>query len=165
MSKEKTKVGAWLQKVKDKLPELGGDVADVLMSGNPIGAITEKLLPKLKSSKNPVSNELTMEFEREKMANETKIFELTIQDKESARRRQVEMAKAGKSDWMMVLTGIVGLVSFMFMIYAVVYIESVRENDLFVHLLGMVEGVVISNIFAYYYGTSKSSKDKDAKLR
>jgi len=28
------------------------------------------------------------------------------------------------------------------------------HNELFVHLMGMVEGVVISNIFAYYYGSS-----------
>jgi len=52
------------------------------------------------------------------------------------------------------LTGIVGLVSFLFIIYAVVYEEGVLHNELFVHLMGMVEGVVISNIFAYYYGSS-----------
>ena len=39
-----------------------------------------------------------------------------------------------------------------------------QENDLFIHLLGMIEGVVVSNIFAYYYGTSKSSHDKDEKI-
>jgi hypothetical protein len=48
----------------------------------------------------------------------------------------------------------VGLLSFLFTIYAVVYIESVRENELFIHLMGMIEGVVIGNIFAYYYGAS-----------
>jgi hypothetical protein len=56
------------------------------------------------------------------------------------------------------VTGLVGLFSFMFMIYAVVYIPSVLENDLFVHLMGVIEGVVISNIFAYYYGTSSDKK-------
>ena len=76
-------------------------------------------------------------------------------DRASARNREVELAKAtGKSDWMMIITGIVGLTSFLFTIYAVVYIESVRENELFIHLMGMIEGVVIGNIFAYYYGAS-----------
>ena len=46
--------------------------------------------------------------------------------------------------------------SFAFIIYAVVYVPTVTDNDLFVHLMGMVEGVVISNIFAYYYGTSSN---------
>jgi len=56
------------------------------------------------------------------------------------------------------ITGIVGLISFVFTIYAVVYIPSVKENELFIHLMGMIEGVVIGNIFAYYYGTSVKNK-------
>ena len=59
---------------------------------------------------------------------------------------------------MMFITGIVGLASFVFTIYAVVYVPSVTENDLFVHLMGMIEGVVVSNLFAYYYGTSTDKK-------
>ena len=87
-------------------------------------------------------------------------FELESADRASARQREVEVVKAtGKVDWMMMVTGMVGLLSFMFTIYAVVYIESVRENELFIHLMGMIEGVVIGNIFAYYYGASVK-KDK-----
>ena len=48
--------------------------------------------------------------------------------------------------------------SLVFLIYAVVYVEGVTDNDLFVHLMGMIEGVVISNIFAYYYGTSSQDR-------
>jgi hypothetical protein len=59
---------------------------------------------------------------------------------------------------MMLATGLTGLFSFIFTIYAVVYIPSVLDNDLFVHLMGMIEGVVISNIFAYYYGTSAENR-------
>ena len=82
------------------------------------------------------------------------MYKLEVADRDSARNREIEVAKTGKKDFMMTLTGVVGLLSFAFIIYAVVYVPSVLENDLFVHLMGMVEGVVISNIFAYYYGTS-----------
>ena len=75
-------------------------------------------------------------------------------DRDSARKREVEMAKAGGNDWMMNLTGVVGLFCFIFIVYSVVYIPEVLHNELFVHLMGMVEGVVIGNIFAFYYGTS-----------
>lgn len=64
-------------------------------------------------------------------------------------------------DLMMLITGVIGLGSFVFTIYAVVYIPSVKDNDLFVQLMGMIQGVVISNIFAYYYGTSADNSDKD----
>jgi hypothetical protein len=40
-----------------------------------------------------------------------------------------------------------------------VYIPEMAENDLFIHLMGMIEGVVVGNIFAYYYGTS-AKKEK-----
>ena len=140
-----TKVGKWL---KEKAPKVLNIVGDLLPDQGYLGVVKNLI-----SSDPDVSPEQEAEFEQ--MA-----FELEAADRASARNREIEIAKAtGKTDWMMVITGIVGLVSFLFTIYAVVYIENVRENDLFIHLMGMIEGVVIGNIFAYYYGASVK-KDK-----
>ena len=140
-----TKVGKWL---KEKAPKVLNIVGDLLPDQGYLGVVKNLI-----SSDPDVSPEQEAEFEQ--MA-----FELEAADRASARNREVELAKAtGKTDWMMILTGVVGLFSFMFTIYAVVYIENVRENDLFIHLMGMIEGVVIGNIFAYYYGASVK-KDK-----
>ena len=135
-----TKVGQWL---KEKAPGVLEVVGDLLPEGGYLGVVKNLI------SKDPdVTPEQEAEFEQ--MA-----FQLEAADRASARNREVELAKAtGDNDWMMIITGIVGLVSFLFTIYAVVYIENVRENDLFIHLMGMIEGVVIGNIFAYYYGAS-----------
>ena len=97
---------------------------------------------------------ISPEAKQAALAKAKEMYELEVKDRDSARSREVEVKKTGNKDVMMTLTGIVGLVSFMFIIYAVVYEEGVMHNDLFVHLMGMVEGVVISNIFAYYYGSS-----------
>jgi len=97
---------------------------------------------------------ISPEAKQAALAKAKEMYELEIKDRDSARSREVEVKKTGSKDTMMMLTGIVGLVSFLFIIYAVVYEEGVLHNELFVHLMGMVEGVVISNIFAYYYGTS-----------
>ena len=140
-----TKVGQWL---KEKAPAVLNVVGDLLPDQGYLGIVKNLL-----SSDPDVTPEQEAEFEQ--MG-----FELEAADRASARNREIEIAKAtGKTDWMMVITGIVGLVSFLFTIYAVVYIENVRENDLFIHLMGMIEGVVIGNIFAYYYGASVK-KDK-----
>ena len=140
-----TKVGQWL---KEKAPAVLNVVGDLLPDQGYLGIVKNLL-----SSDPDVTPEQEAEFEQ--MA-----FELEAADRASARNREIEIAKAtGNTDWMMVITGIVGLVSFLFTIYAVVYIENVRENDLFIHLMGMIEGVVIGNIFAYYYGASVK-KDK-----
>jgi len=110
--------------------------------------------------KNIIQNDDTISAENkvqllEAYEDDMRAFELEVQDRDSARKREVELAKVKGTDWMMYATGIVGLVSFIAMVVAVIWIPSVQENKLFVHLMGIVEGVVISNLFAYYYGTSK----------
>tara|TARA_R100001440_G_scaffold73760_1_gene98573 strand:+ start:548 stop:997 length:450 start_codon:yes stop_codon:yes gene_type:complete len=135
-----TKVGQWLGK---NAPKVLDAVGDLLPDQGALGVVKNLIQgdPDIEPSQKA-------EFAR--MA-----FELESADRASARNREIEVAKAtGKQDWMMWVTGIVGLLSFMFTIYAVVYIDSVRENELFIHLMGMIEGVVIGNIFAYYYGAS-----------
>jgi hypothetical protein len=143
MSKKPFKETAVGKFLLDKLP---GVVTDILPDKGVLGIV-----------KNLIDTDESIPAE-EKESLKRELYEMEIADRDSARRREVEVKKAGGQDWMMFVTGLVGLASFMFMIYAVVYIPSVSENDLFVHLMGMIEGVVISNIFAYYYGTSSDKK-------
>ena len=137
---KETAVGKFL------LNKLPGVVTDVLPDKGVLGIV-----------KNLIDGDEEMPAE-EKETLKRELYEMEIADRDSARRREVEVKKAGGQDWMMFVTGLVGLASFVFTIYAVVYVPSVTDNDLFVHLMGMIEGVVISNIFAYYYGTSSDKK-------
>ena len=137
---KETAVGKFLL---DKVP---GIVGDVLPDKGVLGIVKNLI-----DGDDSIPDEQKTQLKKE-------LYEMEIADRDSARSREVEVKKAGGQDWMMFVTGIVGLLSFVFMIYAVVYIPSVSENDLFVHLMGMIEGVVISNIFAYYYGTSSDKK-------
>ena len=135
-----TKLGGWLSTNAPKVLDV---VGDLLPDQGALGVV-----------KNLIQNDPDLE-PSQKAEFARMAFELESADRASARQREVEVVKAtGKIDWMMVITGIVGLLSFMFTIYAVVYIESVKENELFTHLMGMIEGVVIGNIFAYYFGAS-----------
>ena len=133
---KETKVGKFLLQ---KLPNV---VTDILPDKGVLGIVRNLI-----DGDDSMTQEQKAELKKE-------LYQLEVADRDSARKREAEIKKAGGQDWMMFVTGLVGLLSFMFMIYAVVYIPSVSENDLFVHLMGMIEGVVISNIFAYYYGTS-----------
>lgn len=137
-----TKLGKLLKSVGSPIVDI---VGDVLPDAGVLGVV-----------KNLIDKDDTLSPEVKAQAQEhvARMYELEVKDRESARNREVELAKAGKNDPMMLITGIVGLLSFAFIIYATVYVPSVLENDLYVHLMGMIEGVVISNIFAYYYGTS-----------
>jgi hypothetical protein len=82
------------------------------------------------------------------------LYELEVADRDSARKREVEIAKTGKKDYMHSFTGIVGLLSFCFMIYAVVYLDVPENNkEVFINILGICQGIVLS-IFGFYYGSA-----------
>lgn len=135
-----TKLGGWLSTNAPKVLDV---VGDLLPDQGALGVV-----------KNLIQNDPDLE-PSQKAEFARMAFEMESADRASARQREVEVVKAtGKIDWMMLVTGMVGLISFMFTIYAVVYIDSVRDNKLFVHLMGMIEGVVVGNIFAYYFGAS-----------
>ena len=137
-----TKIGLLL---KDKAPKILEIIGDVLPSNGTMGILKNII------SKDP---DLTPEEKAELHNRVIELYKLEVADRDSARKREIEITKAGGNDWMMNVTGVVGLFCFIFIVYSVVYIPEVLHNELFVHLMGMVEGVVIGNIFAFYYGTS-----------
>jgi hypothetical protein len=141
-----TKLGQWLS---EKAPKVLDVVGDLLPDQGALGVVKNLI---------HTDPDLTPEEIAQANAMIKEMYELEVADRESARNREVEVKKVGGQDIMMVVTGLVGLAAFIFMIYAVVYENGVTENDLFVHLMGMIEGVVISNIFAYYYGTSSENR-------
>ena len=137
-----TKIGLLL---KEKAPKILEIIGDVLPSNGTMGILKNII------SKDP---DLTPEEKAELHNRVIELYKLEVADRDSARKREIEIAKAGGNDWMMNVTGVIGLSCFVFIIYSVVYIPEVLDNELFIHLMGMVEGVVIGNIFAFYYGTS-----------
>ena len=87
-------------------------------------------------------------------------YEAEVSDRDSARKREVEVAKTGKNDWLFSLTGVVGLGSFAVIIWAILALEIPTENkELFYHLIGIVEGISLS-IFGYFFGTSMKDDKK-----
>jgi len=82
------------------------------------------------------------------------LYELEVADRDSARKREIEIAKTGKKDYMHSFTGVIGLLSFCFMIYAVVYLDVPESNkEVFINILGISQGIVLS-IFGFYYGSA-----------
>ena len=81
------------------------------------------------------------------------LYRLEVADRDSARKREVNLRKYG-TDWMFNLTGIVGLAAFAFLVYTVVTTQVPESNkEIFIHLIGIVEGVALS-IFGYYFGSA-----------
>ena len=82
------------------------------------------------------------------------LYNLEVADRDSARKREVEVAKTKKFDFMFNLTGVVGLSAFCFIIYAIVFLQIPENNkEVWIHLIGVCEGIVLS-IFGYFFGSA-----------
>ena len=137
---KETKVGKLLGKVGGLLPESGV-----------LGVLKEVI---------DTDDSLTPE-EREDAHNALlEAYKAEVLDRESARSREVEVSKSGKVDWLFNITGLVGLGAFGIVIWAILSLEIPESNkELFYHMVGIVEGVVLS-IFGYYFGTSMKDDKK-----
>ena len=137
---KETKVGKLLGKVGGLLPESG--VLGVL--------------------KQVIDSDDTMTPEEKEEAHKQLVeaYKAEVQDRDSARNREVEVAKTGKVDWLFNITGLVGLGAFGVIVWAILALDIPESNrDLFYHLIGIVEGVTLS-IFGYYFGTSMKDDKK-----
>jgi len=137
---KETKVGKLLGKVGGLLPESGV-----------LGVLKEVI---------DTDNTLTPEEKEDAHNALLEAYKAEVQDRDSARSREVEVSKSGKVDWLFNITGLVGLSSFGIVIWAILSLEIPDANkELFYHMVGIVEGVVLS-IFGYYFGTSMKDDKK-----
>jgi len=128
-----TKVGKIIGKFKGLLPNSG--VLGVL--------------------KNVIDTDDTLTpIEKEKAREQlVEAYKSEVADRDSARKREVEARKYG-FDFLFNLTGVVTLGSFAFLVWVIVNVDVPSENkEIFIHLIGIVEGAIIS-IVGYYFGTS-----------
>lgn len=158
-----TKFGKFLDKAKDVI---SGDVASIglkVATGNISGAIGDTIAM-LKGEDSPEASALLQEFKLKMKEFEIELLQIEAADRDSARKREVEIAKAGGQDIMMMVAGGVALFAFLLVLITVLFIDIPEKNEKLVyHVLGITEGVAIS-VFTYYFGSSKGSADKQKKI-
>ena len=141
-----TKIGKFLA---EKAPQILAVVGDVLPEQGTLGIVKNLI------SKDP---DLTPEEKQEIHNRLVEFYKLEVEDRDSARQREVEMVKAGGTDWMMNFTGIVGLGGFVLLLVAIVFIEvPIHNKELMIHTTGIVEGIVLS-ITGFYFGSIAQKK-------
>jgi hypothetical protein len=140
---KETKLGKLL---KDKAPKIFNVVGGLLPDKGVLGVV-----------KNLISNDPELSTEDKKLLHDQAVefYKLEVEDRDSARSREVEIAKVKKFDFMFTLTGLVGLGTFVFLVYAIVYINIPEHNEkTFYTLIGLCEGITLS-LFGYFYGSSR----------
>lgn len=127
--------------------------------GQLLGGLAGKLLPDsgvLGVVKNLIDtdNELTPEQKKEAHRQLKELHALEVEDRKSARQREVEVSKNGKFDLMFNLTGLVSLAAFGYIVFAIINLEIPESNkEVWIHLIGVTEGILLS-IVGYYFGSA-----------
>ena len=132
--------------LKNKAPKILNVVGDLLPDKGVLGVLG-----------NLIKNDDSLSQEDKKMLHDQAVefYKLEVEDRDSARSREVEIAKVRKFDFMFTLTGLVGLGTFVFLVYSIVYITIPENNEkTFYTLIGLCEGITLS-LFGYFYGSSR----------
>jgi len=136
-----TKIGKFLA---EKAPDVL-DVAGSLLPDAGLLGVVKNLIDK--------KPDLTAEEKQEIHQQLIELYKLEVEDRDSARKREVEISKVRRFDFMFNLTGLVGLGTFVFLVYCIVYITIPESNEkTFYTLIGLCEGIVLS-IFGFYFGS------------
>lgn len=150
--KKKIKDTALGKFVTEKIPKLAGIIGDVLPDKGVLGVIKNLI-----DNDPEVPAEQKLEFERLVKDHEKEMFELEVHDRDSARVREVEIAKTGRSDWMMKLVGIWVLILTTWIIYAVFY-TVIINSEMSHFIAGEVVGFAASVVMLYYGASQRSAK-------
>ena len=163
MAKEKKKFKDSLLfgAIKQFAPDIIDKATDIAASIYPplgiVNTIIDSGIAKLKAKGGSEDAITSLKEARAEYTEEhIEYYKLEVEDRKSARLREVALAKVGKLDLMMILSGLAGLSCFCVIVYAVLFTE-LPDNALIHQMIGMVEGIAVS-VFSYYFG---SSKDKE----
>ena len=168
MSKEKkafkdTLFGKIIGKAGNVLPDVAGVVIKAA-TGDPMGAVND-VINHLSGNKTNESKVILDEILLKKAEIELEFSKIELQetqaylaDMQSARSREVELAKTGKSDWFMYVVGFLILLTFAAVVYVALFVQ-VKDEKLFYFIAGHVFGMAVS-VVSYYFGSSKGSSDK-----
>lgn len=157
----KTRFGMFLQKASKAVPDVI-EAGAMLASGNIGGAIAHVSDALSRSSSNQ-SHDLSQEFELKKAEFAVEEYRLMIQDRDSARNREIEIAKTGRIDFLMYVVAIVVLALSCCVVYAVFFLD-IKNKDLAHFIAGEII-TLFSGLVAYYFASTMSSRQKTSLLK
>jgi hypothetical protein len=134
--------------LKGIVPGVVDTVATFVPGGSLIKGIVDTLVDQGK---------LTAEEVKELREYEQELFALEIQDKASARNREIEIAKTGKHDFLMYVVGLGVTGAFLLFVYASIFMKV--EGEAFISMRAEV-GMAMAGIIGFYFGYSKHQSEK-----
>ena len=106
--------------------------------------------------------QLYIKFEEMLNQHEETILKMEVKDRDSARNREIETAKAGSRNFTQNILAYVGVIGFFammgYLLSSGLGEMSAEESFIIGNLTGMA-GAIAKDIFGYYFGSSKGEQD------
>lgn len=173
--------GFWMW---DEIKKMIGTTAPALgtVLGGPAGGVVGGLIanalgvdedPKeiAKALKDPKNLEKIKELEikNKELINNylLEMAKVKLEDKKSAREREIELAKANKKNFIQPLLATIGVAAFFGMVgYLIAFglADMSKEASFIVGNLTGIAGAIAKDIYGYYFGSSQSSAEKTELL-
>lgn len=172
MEEKKGKFKEFMKKLAGNIPEIASDVADVLLSPNPVGAGLAKLKEKLTEKKGTDErySAALAEIEQNEREWQKEVFTLEMDDRKDARltyREKNEMADKIANQvmrWNLVIAIVLVIAN----ITVSIYVTQPAIVALASNVIGILLAQVIrerGTLMDFFFGSSLGSKTKENKLQ
>lgn len=143
--------------------ERAGDVAQRVL--DIAAGVTGATAPEDIEARLEADTELAHAFRVKAAELDADLEKAYLEDRQDARNREVEMAKLGKSDFVMQSIAVIVTLGFFTTLIIALSVDdlSADQKDVVMMMLGMLS-TAFAAIIAYYFGSSRGSAMKNALL-
>lgn len=129
-----------------------------------ISPVVKSFLPPEKMSEE-ASKTLDAEIQKAVMQMDFSVLEAEIQDRASARSREVELAKSGNKDMTPKILAYGVSVGFFGVLGIMIFVPLNGSTETIINIMVGSLGTAWTGIIAYYFGSSAGSRSKDDTIK
>jgi hypothetical protein len=129
------------------------------------GAVTGKSDPVAALAALQADKQLQVQFQQAVMANETDLIKSFLADVQSARSRDLELAKVGVKNWRASM--LVAMAVFLVLLCMAIMVWHADTNDFVKATITLILGRAlgwVEQVFSFEFGTTRSSAAKDVTI-
>ena len=145
--------------------ERAGDIAETLFGlgrqvlGNP------SLTPEEIAQQLERDTEKAHEFRMLAAREDARLEQAYLEDRQDARNMRLELARMGKTDWMMYAVGVIVTLGLVAVTMTIFFVPELSERQ--AALLQVLSGGLLAgfmSVVGYFFGSSRGSKEKSTQM-
>lgn len=144
--------------LKEKAPHIAKAVAELLPNAGVLGFV-KNLVQNDEAIKQEDKDLIFQEITKEQLER----AKIELEDRKSAREREISITKSGAFNWTQNILAIAALVSFITLCFYVLVERTFENSESAGWTFGIVtfSGTLVTNVYGYYFGSSKGSQEKN----